>query len=88
MDEIEGLRRKIRATEEDLERLKEELRRAEASAKKKDDTHQSDGQLADTPAWKWPLTAEDYERYARQLIISQVGLPGTFAARKHHESMC
>ena len=29
----------------------------------------------DTP-WKWPLSAEEYERYARQLIIAQVGVPG------------
>lgn len=84
MDGIEGLRRKIRATEEELDRLKEELRQAEASEAADGDLQQPNGQPTDKPAWKWPLPAEDYERYARQLIISQVGLPGESTTHEHH----
>lgn len=85
MDGIEGLRRKIRATEEELDRLKEELRQAEASAKENGDNQQTNGEPADIPEWKWPLPAEDYERYARQLIISQVGLSGKFTTCSNQE---
>lgn len=85
MDGIEGLRRKIQATEDELDRLREELRQAEASAKDNGNTQKSNGQPADIPAWKWPLPAEDYERYARQLIISQVGAPGQYTTRRRHE---
>lgn len=79
MDTIGNIRRKILETEQELARLRDELHQAEAAEQTKLDS----GPLRDEPAaaagdaaWKWPLSEQDYERYARQLIIPQVGVPG------------
>lgn len=76
MGDAESLRRRIREREEELERLKEDLRQAEAAEQKNGHYQRSDDEKTEQAAWKWPLSVEDYERYARQLIISQVGVPG------------
>ena len=76
MDTIESLRQRIRETEKELVRLKENLKHAEVAVQERGDNGVAVDQPADDAPWKWPLPAEDYERYARQLIISQVGVPG------------
>ena len=77
-----ALRRKIRETELELDRLKEDLRLAEAGEAR--DGHSEDpvAQSAEEKSWRWPLSPEDYERYARQLIIPQVGVLGMSSAHK------
>jgi len=75
MDTITRLRNEIEVTEKELERLKAELKRAEAQAAKETSCVQN-GHPEDDVPWKWPLTAGEYERYSRQLIIPQVGVPG------------
>ena len=76
MDNVEELRRRIRETEQELVRLREELTQAETGEQTKGISGGSASQSVDATPWKWPLSPEDYERYARQLIISQVGVPG------------
>lgn len=75
MDTIARLRNEIEATEKELERLKAELKGAEAQAAK-ETSYAQNGHHADDIPWKWPLTAGEYERYSRQLIIPHVGVPG------------
>lgn len=29
-------------------------------------------------AWKWPLSAQEYDRYGRQLVLPNVGIQGAF----------
>ncbi|ROV90398.1 hypothetical protein VPNG_10025 [Cytospora leucostoma] len=72
----EKLQLQISKAEEELRGLKEQL------AQVNDEEHifepvtgptaEEDG----TPAWKWPLTAEEYDRYGRQLILPNVGIHG------------
>lgn len=66
MDKIERLKRRIAETEADLQSLKSELAEAEAQ-------HQDD---LEGETWRWPLSAGEYERYGRQLIIPSVGIKG------------
>ena len=66
-DKIERLRLQIAKAEEELSNLKSELASAEAEA--------LNGTSDKTP-WKWPLAPHEYDRYGRQLILSQVGLKG------------
>jgi hypothetical protein len=74
MGKVEELLLRVRAAEEELARLRAELQAAEDETK----THPAPGpdQTTSEKPWKWPLPPEDYERYARQLIIPQVGVPG------------
>ncbi|PNH26478.1 hypothetical protein BJF96_g10207 [Verticillium dahliae] len=69
MDKVEILKKKVIEAENELHALKNELAQAVAEA---------DGQQKPTPdtTWKWPLTAGEYERYGRQLIITTVGIQG------------
>ncbi|RNJ53045.1 Urmylation protein [Verticillium nonalfalfae] len=69
MDKVEILRKKVIEAENELCALKNELARAVVEA---------DGQQRPRPdtTWKWPLTAGEYERYGRQLIIPTVGIQG------------
>ncbi|SPN96620.1 related to molybdenum cofactor biosynthetic protein [Cephalotrichum gorgonifer] len=82
MSATESLRLRIQATELELDRLKEELRQAEAAEAEDLDAEASEGQPTDDTPWKWPLSADEYERYARQLIIPQVGVPGQLRLKK------
>ena len=61
-----SLRAQISATEEQLAGLKRDLASAEAQS---ECGNQSDEQ-------RWPLLQEEYKRYGRQMIVSQIGLQG------------
>ena len=76
-----SLRAKIAATEAQLARLKQDLASAEeAAAAKSNSAESSEGsQQAQTRREpRWPLLQEEYKRYGRQMIVSQVGLEGEF----------
>jgi adenylyltransferase/sulfurtransferase len=75
-----SLRAEIFATEAHLVRLKSELVSAEAVANSESTTpaaNRDKGQNGAEP--RWPLLPEEYGRYGRQMIVSQVGLPGACA---------
>jgi adenylyltransferase/sulfurtransferase len=74
-----SLRAQIAATETQLAGLKRELARAqEAAAAKSNNAKVSDSNehAQPTPESRWPLLPEEYKRYGRQMIVSQVGLEG------------
>lgn len=87
MENAESLRRKIRETEQELARLKEELREVETVDKRNGHSRESADKPSDGTSWKWPLPPEDYERYARQLIIPQVGVQGELPPASHGVSI-
>jgi adenylyltransferase and sulfurtransferase len=72
----EALRRQITATEEELKRLKEQLAYVEA----KDVQDLKSLSLQDEPGpvtgGRWPLSAEEYKRYGRQMIVPNIGIEG------------
>jgi adenylyltransferase/sulfurtransferase len=70
-DPAESLRLRIENLEAEMRHLKEELRKTEVPAPNPPTT---------TPSWKWPLSADEYDRYQRQLILSQVGVQGMIFA--------
>ncbi|KAL0938581.1 molybdenum cofactor biosynthetic protein [Colletotrichum truncatum] len=74
MEKVEDLRKRVAKAESELRGLKEELARAEREA-------QDVKEPAQQP-WKWPLQAEDCERYGRQLIIPAVGVKGQLRLKK------
>jgi adenylyltransferase/sulfurtransferase len=65
-EEAEQLRKRIALAEEELKSLREDLARLDSST-----TSQHPGKL-----WKWPLQAEEYDRYGRQLILPSIGVEG------------
>ncbi|KAJ5722728.1 hypothetical protein N7488_000763 [Penicillium malachiteum] len=69
-----SLRAQIAATETQLAGLKRDLVRAESQAAHSDDP-------AENSQSRWPLLQEEYKRYGRQMIVSQVGLPGQLKLR-------
>ena len=87
---VEHLRALIAQTEAQLKHLKAQLARAERQRQTtqspilKDAAHRTDAnpslpttfaiQSNDLP--KWPLQAEEYKRYGRQMILPQIGLQG------------
>lgn len=72
----DALRKQIAATEEDLRRLKEQLASVEAQTVEKS----LDGLALREPSpvtkGKWPLSAEEYRRYGRQMIVPDIGIQG------------
>lgn len=58
----EAIRRKIAATETELEKLKAKL--ASLESKEQNDN------------WKWPLSPEEYKRYGRQIVVPSIGIQG------------
>lgn len=72
-----SLRAQIAITEAQLAGLKRDLARAESQAAAKSDNTESAGS-GEGPGlqYPWPLLQEEYKRYGRQMIVSQVGLPG------------
>lgn len=64
----EALRHQILATEEELKRLKDQLSKIEA----KTDLENYDPVTQS----KWPLSAEEYQRYGRQMIVPNIGIQG------------
>lgn len=76
-DQCASLQARIAATEVQLADLKQELARAQeavanAQTQKGDHTPAQESQGRSS----WPLGPEEYKRYGRQMIVSQVGLPG------------
>ncbi len=65
----EEIRGQIAAAEELLRALKAQLEAVEAAGRK------SQQQQQQRP-WKWPLQAQEYERYSRQLVLPSVGIQG------------
>lgn len=77
MDNLEhtcaSIRAQIEATESQLARLKRELHSAEQIAAKA--ANEETGNKANGKR-NWPLLAEEYKRYGRQMIVPQLGLQG------------
>jgi adenylyltransferase/sulfurtransferase len=86
------LREQIARAEAELKALKEQLADAESDG----NARVGSEHVTQTPVetglgdrqWKWPLKADEYERYGRQLILPSVGVEGqslgcyTFRLRK------
>lgn len=70
------LRIQIEKVEDELKRLKEQLACAEAACSERSISNAVDSELGSGTEWKWPLKAEEYERYARQIILPSVGIKG------------
>lgn len=74
------LREQIARAEAALKALKDQLATAESGVS----THFSSQHVTQDPVetgkgvkqWKWPLEADEYERYGRQLILPSVGVDG------------
>ena len=99
--EVESLRLRIRRQESDLVELKRQLVAAEAKSSlefnqngislshvpDRDNASNEPDLAALTPQWPWPLTADEYRRYGRQMILPEIGLQGQGAdvhATHHH----
>ena len=75
---IEELKSRIVEHERQLQDLRQELDRAEREADL-DNTQARDASnlTLDVAAnWRWPLTADEYKRYGRQMILPEIGLQG------------
>lgn len=75
------LREQIVKAEEELRSLREQL--AEAEAYEQDQKAETIAAGINGDAWKWPLKAEEYDRYGRQLILPNVGIKGQTAQPFH-----
>ncbi|KAL8928147.1 MAG: hypothetical protein Q9208_001857 [Pyrenodesmia sp. 3 TL-2023] len=80
---VNRLRSQIREAESQLGTLKRQLAEAEQRQRNNWEALQrgpegpnSNGQIRRNGASRWPLPAEDYKRYGRQLILPHVGLQG------------
>ena len=72
-----SLRAQITATELQLAGLKRELANAEQAAQSETaTTAETQPQAQNGEGRRWPLLQEEYKRYGRQMIVSQVGLKG------------
>jgi adenylyltransferase/sulfurtransferase len=84
-DKCASLRAQIAATEAQLAGLKRELASAQETAAadsngvEGSDSNQHDQAKTES---RWPLLQEEYKRYGRQMIVSQVGLEGEFPANR------
>lgn len=71
------LREQIARAEEELQNLKAQLAQAEAQEREREQQKpEGGGGVVNGSAWKWPLKAEEYDRYGRQLILPNVGIQG------------
>lgn len=84
------LRQQIARAEVELQALKEQLAQVESAQQEKHGgpgtTHTGGGD--GTAAWKWPLSAAEYERYGRQLILPHVGINGKLIWPPSSEPFC
>jgi hypothetical protein len=73
-----SLRAQITATEEQLAGLRRDLANAEQARSESATTTTAGNEHNDRngQARRWPLLQEEYKRYGRQMIVSQVGLKG------------
>ena len=67
---VEVLRGRVETAEKALADLKTQLAQAEKEA------HDEKRKQTSNGAWKWPLQAEEYERYGRQMILPGFGVEG------------
>lgn len=70
------LRGQISKAEEELRSLREQLSQAETEEEVKDQEAETVPPVTNGSTWKWPLKAEEYDRYGRQLILPNVGIQG------------
>lgn len=75
-DEAQALRQLILATELRLENLKEELAEVETRGPRHGRAEERPNELESLKDSKWPLTAEEYLRYGRQMIVPSIGIQG------------
>ncbi|OBT77870.1 hypothetical protein VF21_03240 [Pseudogymnoascus sp. 05NY08] len=75
-DEAQALRQLILATELRLENLKEELAEVETRGPRHGRAEERPDELESLKDSKWPLTAEEYLRYGRQMIVPSIGIQG------------
>ena len=78
-NQCDTLRAQIAATEVQLASLKRDLFNAEKAAAAISENAiaaENSSEAKDTSARRWPLEQEEYKRYGRQMIVSQIGLPG------------
>jgi len=75
----ESLKQQIAATENELERLKEQLASVEVQDSVKNGENVCDDAETGSPvtSGKWPLSHEEYKRYGRQMIMPNIGIQGT-----------
>lgn len=64
------LKRRVETAEKELKDLKAQLAQAEQLA---GDAARKD---SGNGTWKWPLEADEYERYGRQMILPGFGVQG------------
>jgi adenylyltransferase/sulfurtransferase len=76
-DTCASLRAQIAATEAQLASLKRDLANAEAAAKPETGSTGNPHEGQNGTGSRWPLLQEEYKRYGRQMIVSQVGLRGS-----------
>ncbi|KAL4883230.1 hypothetical protein BJY04DRAFT_226670 [Aspergillus karnatakaensis] len=77
-----SLRTEIAATEAQLAKLKHDLEEAEETALSNGAQNRTNGAATETQSkTKWPLSGDEYQRYGRQMIVSQVGLQGQLKLR-------
>ena len=91
-NEIKHLRTEIARREAELAQLKDRLTEVEKSVHHTDalssDLH--NGVAEDTHKdlqWRWPLAADEYKRYGRQMILPEVSLQGRILS-KTAEYLC
>ena len=69
----------VKELEADIARVETELQGLNAQlAEARKREHEAESASAQKP-WKWPLKADEYDRYARQLILPTIGIEGTYA---------
>lgn len=71
-----SLRAQIAETEAQLAGLKRDLAYAEKAAAVTSEAAGEKNGATDGAGRRWPLLPEEYRRYGRQMIVSQVGLEG------------
>jgi adenylyltransferase/sulfurtransferase len=72
-----SLRAQIAAAETHLAGLKRDLANAEQAAHSQNaTTAEPEYESRNGEGRQWPLLQEEYKRYGRQMIVSQVGLKG------------
>ncbi|KAI9749961.1 MAG: hypothetical protein M4579_006659 [Chaenotheca gracillima] len=91
-NKVFSLRQQISLVEEELTRLRLELRDAEGQIEHHDDASENscptleaniDGGTANLDQDpRWPMPLEDYKRYGRQMIMPEIGLVGQLELRK------
>jgi adenylyltransferase/sulfurtransferase len=78
---VDSLRKQITATEQELKRLKAQLASVEAHDGINGVEKSLQGLEVDDAGpvtrGKWPLSAEEYKRYGRQMIVPSIGIQGT-----------